>query len=227
MIAASAAAGSPGLVPRPAWRGRLHLWAAPVAAAVALTYIIAAEGLRERLGVGVWGLTLTGLFGVSAAYHRGRWGPVAKAWWQRVDHAMIFVFIAGSYTPICLMLLAGRSSWLTLTIAWGGALAGVVIRLTWHTAPRWLFVPMYLALGWVAVAVMPDLAAGAPRYALWLLVAGGVLYSLGAFVFALRWPDPAPNVFGFHEVFHAMTIAAAGCHAVAIAGAVASSGIAS
>lgn len=210
-----------GHMARPAWRGRLHAWAAPVAAVTAIVFVAAAEGARERIGVGVWGTTMTALFAVSAIYHRGRWRPAVKAWWQRVDHAMIFVFIAGSYTPVSLLLLEGSSSWLVLTISWGGAIAGVVLRLTWHTAPRWLFVPLYLMLSWVAVTVLPNLAAAAPAAANWLLVVGGVLYTVGALVFATKWPDPRPAVFGFHEVFHALTIAAASCHAVAIGLAVA------
>lgn len=202
-------------------RGALHAWAAPVAALAGVVFLLLTDGLRAQAGVGVWALTMTALFTVSATYHRGRWRPAVKAWLQRVDHSMIFVFIAGSYTPFCLLLLEGTKSWFVLAVSWGGALAGVAIRLTWHTAPRWLFVPMYIALGWVAVAVLPDLATSAPALANWLLLAGGILYTLGAVVFATRWPDPVPRVFGFHEVFHAMTIAAAACHAVAIGLAVA------
>jgi hemolysin III len=126
------------------------------------------------------------------------------------------VLIAGTYTPFSLLLLEGYKSWVILAVTWGGALGGVVTRLLWHTAPRWLFVPMYLALGWVALAVLPDLVRNAPAAANVLLVVGGVLYSVGALVFATRRPDPVPDVFGFHEVFHALTVAAAACHAAAI-----------
>lgn len=194
----------------------LHAVAAPVAAAVGLVVLLLADGARARVGVGVWVLAMTALFTVSAVYHRGRWRPTVRAWIQRADHSMIFVFIAGSYTPICLLVLDGTKAWAVLAIAWGGAAAGVVTRLAWHRAPRWLFGPMYLALGWVAVAVLPDLARSAPGAANLLLLAGGVLYSLGALVFATRWPDPVPRVFGYHEVFHGLTVAAAACHAVAI-----------
>jgi hemolysin III len=206
---------------RPRLRGLLHAVAAPLAALVGLVMLAVAEGSRARVGVGVWAATMTALFTVSAVYHRGRWRPAVKVWLQRVDHSMIFTFIAGSYTPFCLLLLEGTKSWLILVVTWGGAAAGVVTRLVWHTAPRWLFVPMYLALGWVALTILPDLARSAPGHANWLMFAGGVLYTLGALVFATRWPDPAPLVFGYHEVFHALTIAAASCHAVAIAVAVA------
>lgn len=201
---------------RPRLRGLLHAYAAPVAAVVGLAVLGVAESARARVGVGVWVVAMTALFTVSAAYHRGRWRPTVRAWMQRADHSMIFVFIAGSYTPICLLVLEGTKSWLVLALAWGGAAVGVVTRLAWHTAPRWLFGPMYLALGWVAITVLPDLAAAAPAHANVLLFAGGVLYSLGALVFATKWPDPAPQVLGYHEVFHALTLAAVACHAVAI-----------
>jgi hemolysin III len=201
---------------RPRLRGMLHAVGAPVAALIGLVVLALADTTRARAGVAVWVLAMTALFTVSAAYHRGCWRPAVRAWMQRADHSMIFVFIAGSYTPICLLVLEGAKSWLVLAIAWGGAGAGVVTRLVWHRAPRWLFGPMYLALGWVAVTVLPDLARSAPPQANALLFAGGLLYSLGALVFATRWPDPAPRVFGYHEVFHALTLAAAACHAVAI-----------
>lgn len=207
-------------VVRPRLRGLLHAYAAPVGAVLGLVVLALADSPRARAGVGVWVLAMTALFTVSAAYHRGRWRPAVRAWMQRVDHSMIFVFIAGSYTPICLLVLEGAKAWVLLALAWGGAAAGVVTRLAWHRAPRWLFGPMYLALGWVALGVLPDLARSAPGHANALLFAGGVLYSLGALVFATRWPDPAPRVFGYHEVFHALTLAAAACHAAAIAGVV-------
>ncbi len=198
-------------------RGVLHAWAVPLAAVVGLVLMVLAENARARVGVAVWLVTMTALFAVSATYHRGRWRPQVKVWLQRVDHSMIFVFIAGSYTPLCLLLLDGSKSWLVLAVTWGGAALGVVTRLAWHRAPRWLFVPMYLALGWVALTMLPDLARSAVFYENALIVAGGVLYTLGAVVFATRRPDPVPDVFGYHEVFHALTIAAATCHAVAIA----------
>jgi hemolysin III len=201
---------------RPTMRGLLHLYAVPVSVVVGAVVLALAEGVRARAGVAVWALTMTALFTVSAVYHRGRWRPAVKAWLQRVDHSMIFLFIAGSYTPLCLLVLEGTTSWLVLAVTWGGALAGLVTRLTWHRAPRWLFVPLYLALGWVSVTVVPDLSRGAPAAANVLLVAGGVLYTLGAVVFATRRPDPLPRIFGYHEVFHALTLAAAACHAVAI-----------
>lgn len=197
-------------------RGALHAIGAPVALAVGLALVLVAGTPRERTGVGVFAVSLTALFTVSAVYHRGRWRPAVKAWLQRIDHSMIFILIAGTYTPFCLLVLAGSTSWIVLTIVWGGAIAGIVMRLVWSRAPKWFFVPLYLSLGWVAVIVAPSLAAGASLATNLLLVTGGVLYSAGAVVFATRRPDPFPSVFGFHEVFHALTIAAASCHAAAL-----------
>lgn len=202
--------------PRPRLRGLLHAIGAPLALGLGLVLLVLAGTPRERTSVGVYAASLTALFTMSAVYHRGRWRPTAKAWLQRVDHSMIFVLIAGTYTPFCLLVLAGSTSWIVLAIVWGGALAGVITRLTWASAPRWFFVPLYLALGWVALIVAPALAAGASLATNLLLVAGGVLYSIGAIIFATQRPDPFPTVFGFHEVFHALTIAAAACHAAAI-----------
>ncbi len=219
MVALASHAGA-AVVERPRMRGVLHAYAAPIAAAVGIGVLALADDARSRTGVAVWVMTMTALFAVSATYHRGRWRPAVRAWLQRVDHSMIFVFIAGSYTPFCLLLLEGSKSWLVLSITWGGALAGVATRLVWHTAPRWLFGPMYIALGWVAVVVLPDLVRSAPVYTNVLLLIGGLLYTLGAVVFATRRPDPVPHVFGYHEVFHALTVIAASCHAVAITGAV-------
>ncbi len=202
---------------KPRMRGVLHAYAAPAAATVGVLFFLLAEGARARTGTAIWAVALTGLFTVSAIYHRGAWRPAVNQWWQRADHSMIFVMIAGSYTPICLMVLEGAKSWLMLSIVWGGALAGVATRLLWHTAPRWLFVPMYIALGWVAVVAAPDLAAAAPPAANLLLLAGGILYTVGAVIFATKRPNPWPQVFGFHEIFHTLTIVAALFHAIAIA----------
>lgn len=198
-------------------RGVLHAWTAPLIATVGVVYLVLAESARDRTGVAVWAAAATALFTVSATYHRGPWGPVVKARMQRLDHSMIFLMIAGSYTPICLAVLQGAKAWWLLAVVWGGALFGIMTRLLWHSAPRWLFVPMYIALGWVALAIMPDLMARAPAATNWLLVVGGVLYTLGALVFATKWPNPSPRHFGFHEIFHAMTVLAATAHAVAIA----------
>ena len=153
---------------------------------------------------------------MSAIYHRGHWRPTVKAWLQRVDHSMIFLLIAGTYTPFCLLVLAGSTSWIVLADRVGrrDRRRGHQTRVAQR--PTALFVPLYLALGWVAVTVAPALASGASTATNVLLLAGGVLYTVGAIVFATQRPNPFPQVFGFHEVFHALTIAAASCHAAAI-----------
>jgi len=202
--------------PRPRLRGVLHAIGAPIAVVLGLVLILLANTARERTGVAVYAASLIGLFTMSAIYHRGDWRPAVKGWLQRVDHSMIFILIAGTYTPFCLLVLAGSTSWIVLSIVWGGAILGVVTRLAWVNAPKALFVPFYLALGWVAITVAPALAAGASTATNVLLVVGGVLYRVGEIIFATRRPDPFPQVFGFHEVFHALTMAAAACHAAAI-----------
>lgn len=202
--------------PRPRLRGVFHAVGAPLAVVLGLTLVLLANSARERTSVLIYAASLTGLFTMSAVYHRGDWRPAVKGWLQRVDHSMIFVLIAGTYTPFCLLVLAGSTSWIVLSIVWGGAIIGVATRLLWASAPKALFVPLYLALGWVACTVAPALAAGASTAINLLLVLGGVLYTVGAIVFATHKPDPFPEVFGFHEVFHALTMAAASCHAAAI-----------
>ena len=200
----------------PKLRGMLHLISAPIAAAVGVVLLFVAETSKARTGVAIYAATLAGLFTMSAIYHRGRWQPTAKQWLQHIDHSMIFLLIAGTYTPFCLLVLAGSTSIIVLSLVWGGAIAGVVTRLIWHRAPRALFVPIYLIMGWTAIAVAPSLAANASIAVNVLLVAGGIFYTAGAIIYATKRPNPFPTVFGFHEVFHALTIAAAICHAAAI-----------
>jgi hemolysin III len=143
-----------------------------------------------------------------------RWRPLL----QRIDHSTIFVFIAASYTPVALLVLHGATQAVVLGGVWAGALAGVALSVLWIDAPRWIAAATYLALGWVALLALPQLAGGLPAWPLALLVAGGVLYSLGAVVYATRRPDPWPRTFGFHEVFHAFVVAAAAAHVAAIGG---------
>jgi hemolysin III len=213
----SAAHTSPAVIaPRPKWRGLLHLIGAPVAVLTGMALLFIAETAKARTGVAIYALSLTGLFTMSAIYHRGHWRPTVKAWLQRVDHSMIFVLIAGTYTPFCLLVLAGSTSIIVLSIVWGGAAAGIITRLTWHRAPSALFVPIYLAMGWTALVIAPALAARASVAVNEFLVAGGVLYTIGAVVYATKRPNLFPSVFGFHELFHAFTIAAAICHTIAI-----------
>ena len=163
------------------------------------------------------GGTILGLFGTSALYHRRTWRTErSRTIMKRADHSMIFLFIAGTYTPIIALTTAPDRARLVLTLVWAGALGGVVLKTVWPNAPAWLGVPVYLALGYVAVFVIPDLLRGGGVAALVLIIAGGLLYTVGAVFYATRWPNPWPETFGFHEFFHAATVLAAICHHVAI-----------
>jgi hemolysin III len=166
----------------------------------------------------IYGLGLCALFGGSATYHRWRWNPRWRPLLRRVDHSTIFVFIAATYTPIALLVLHGPLRIVVLALAWAGALAGVAFSLAWIDAPRWLVAGTYLGLGWMAVVAAPQLAQRLPAAPLALIAAGGLLYTVGAVVYARRRPDPWPRVFGFHEIFHAFVIAAAVAHFVAMSG---------
>jgi hemolysin III len=197
---------APVQVPR--LRGVLHAAAFPLSAGAGAVLVILAAGGTARAGAIVYAITSALLFGVSAAYHRG-WGPARlRGLLHRCDHANIYLIIAGTYTPLVLLALHGELRAVILGIIWAGAAAGVVFRVAWAHAPRWLSTSLYLGLGWVALAVLPQLAQGAGLTAAVLVVAGGVLYSLGGIVYALRRPNPLPGWFGFHEVFHAFTVAA-------------------
>jgi hemolysin III len=202
----------------PLLRGVSHAWAFWFALAGAVVLILLAPTATAVTAAAIYGAGLCALFAGSALYHRWRWDPRWRPLLRRVDHSTIFIFIAASYTPVALLVLHGALSWVVLGIAWGGAAAGVFFSLAWIDAPRWLTAATYLALGWVAVIALPQLAGklGAAPFA--LIAVGGALYSIGAVVYALRRPDPWPRVFGFHEVFHAFVIAAAVCHFVAMAG---------
>lgn len=208
----------PGL--RPRLRGWLHLWSFITSVATGATLIALAASTvsaRAALATSVYGLTVLGLFGVSALYHRVTWkSDRVRTWMKRLDHSMIFVFIAGTYTPFALLAMDPGTGSTVLWVVWIGALAGVTLKLAWPHAPRWLGVPIYIALGWVAVFVLPDLLHHAGVAALVLLLVGGALYTVGAVFYATRWPNPWPSVFGYHEFFHAATVVAAICHYIAI-----------
>jgi hemolysin III len=173
---------------------------------------------RETAAVAVYVASLCLLFGVSALYHRIRWQSArARAWFRRLDHAAIFVLVAGTYTPFSVLVLDGTFATAILITVWAGAFAGVVFSVAWIDAPKWLVAALYLALGWVAVATMPQLASNAGAGAIVLLAIGGAFYTAGAVVYARRRPDPVPRVFGYHEIFHALVIAAAIAHYIAVA----------
>jgi len=169
------------------------------------------------VAVAVYVATVLGLFGISALYHRYPWSSErARSWMRRLDHSMIFVFIAGTYTPVSALALSSTTRVVVLAVVWAGALGGVALNMIWPRAPRWVGVPIYLALGWVAVFVLPDLLHQVGVAALVLLLAGGALYTAGAVMYATKRPNTWPTTFGFHEYFHAATVLAALCHYVAI-----------
>ncbi|MFL5843646.1 MAG: hemolysin III family protein [Solirubrobacteraceae bacterium] len=201
----------------PRLRGVIHAYAFFVAVAAAVTLIVLADGGRERVAAIVYGVGLCGLFGVSGTYHRWRWDPRHKATLQRVDHSMIFVFIAASYTPIALLVLTTPMRWIVFGSVWGGAVAGVVFSLGWIDAPRSWIAAAYVALGWVAIVAAPQLLDHLGAVPALLLLAGGVLYSIGAVIYARQRPDPWPATFGFHEVFHTLVTAAALVHLAVMA----------
>ncbi|GAA2267349.1 hemolysin III family protein [Nonomuraea roseoviolacea subsp. roseoviolacea] len=193
---------------KPRLRGWLHTGALPVTLVAGFVLVALGPTLQARLASAIYAITSGLLFGVSATYHRGTLGPRLAEVLRRFDHANIYLIIAGTYTPFALLALGGAARIAVLSVIWGGALAGVVFRVCWIGAPRWLYTVLYLALGWTAIFVMPQLLEGAGVAAVVLVAVGGLLYSAGAIVYGLRRPDPSPRWFGFHEVFHACTIAA-------------------
>ncbi|RLV50825.1 hemolysin III family protein [Nocardioides mangrovicus] len=192
----------------PRLRGWLHLYAIPLAIASEIVLIALSPSERSRVGSIVLTLAALANFVGSSAMHLGRWPPRLATVVRRFDHASIFVLIAGSYTPFSLLMLSHAHQVVVLCLAWGGAVLGVSFRLAWSAAPRWIYTGLYLLLGWVAVAFVGDFADFRPLAVPVLLATGGVLYSLGGLVYGMRRPNPSLAWFGFHEVFHALAIAA-------------------
>ena len=204
---------------KPRLRGFLHTYAAAISIASGAALVAVAAALRggsAAVTTSIYAVTVTMLFGTSALYHRRTWSPRAHRFMKRLDHSMIFVFIAGTYTPIAALTLPRSAAIAVLVTVWTGALVGVVLQTAWPHSPRWLSVPCYIALGWVAVFVLPDLLHNAGVAALVLILLGGAIYTIGGIVYGLKRPNPVPGVFGFHEVFHACTLLAAICHYIAI-----------
>jgi hemolysin III len=201
---------------KPRLRGVSHQWAFFVSLASGTLLVLVATTTRASVAVGIYGASVSALFGVSALYHRVTWTTAARRRMRRLDHAMIFLLIAGTYTPVGLLVLQGTLATVVLAVVWGGAAGGIVLELAWTTAPRWLGGTVYLALGWVAVVAMPQLFTRLGVAGGLLLVAGGLAYSAGAAIYALRRPDPVPAVFGYHEVFHLLVIAGVAAHLLAI-----------
>lgn len=200
---------------RPRHRGRLHQVVFFVSIPAGIAMVLAASTTSARMGAAIYAVSLTGLFGTSAAYHRLAQSVRARMWMRRLDHSMIFVLIAGSYTPMCLVVLDGAWRVASLAAVWTGALAGVAMKMLCHEWQRFGNT-LYIVMGWAVVILLPQLAARVGTLTIALLVAGGLLYTIGTVVLTYHRPDPIPAVFGYHEVWHSLTVAAAACHYVMI-----------
>jgi hemolysin III len=209
MDAAAVDAANPEL--KPSWRGWIHAATFPVAIVAGIVLIGVAQGAPAKWAAVVFMATSLLLFGNSALYHRFDWKPKTKAVLKRIDHANILLLIAGTYTPIATLALPPEKGALLLTVVWSGALLGILFRVFWINAPRWLYVALYLALGWAAVMFMVDLFV-ANEIMMILVIVGGLLYTGGAIVYAMKRPNPWPGHFGFHEIFHVCTVLAFLCH---------------
>ncbi|MEU8673725.1 hemolysin III family protein [Streptomyces sp. NPDC048560] len=204
------------LTVKPRLRGWLHTGMFPAVLIAGIVLIALADGARAQAACAVFVLSACLLFGVSAVYHRGTWGPRGEAVLRRLDHANIFLIIAGTYTPLTLLLLPDSTGRPLLWAVWVAAVAGIAFRVFWVGAPRWLYTPCYIAMGWAAVFFLPDFMRTGGIAVLVLVVVGGVLYSAGGVIYGLKRPNPSPRWFGFHEVFHSLTLAAFAAHYVGI-----------
>jgi hemolysin III len=205
----------PPVETKPLWRGWIHAGTFPLAIAAGVVLIALADGAAAKWASAVFMASSLLLFGISAVYHRFNWRPTVKAVFRRLDHSNIFLLIAGTYTPLAVCALPPDKAVVLLSIVWGGALLGIGFRIFWLKAPRWLYVPLYLALGWAAMMYIVDLVQANVAMMVLVLV-GGVAYTVGAVFYALKKPNPVPGVFGFHELFHACTVIAFLCHWTAI-----------
>ncbi|MCA9679186.1 MAG: hemolysin III family protein [Kofleriaceae bacterium] len=203
-------------VAKPRLRGVAHQFSFFVALGAGGVLVAMASTAGAAVAAAIYAVTLATMLGVSASYHRGHWRPAAAVRWRRADHAAIFVFIAGSYTPVCALGVGGAAGARLLVMVWLGATLGALRALLWVDAPRWVSAALYVGLGWLAVAYLPTVAAATGPAVLAPILAGGLLYTVGATVYALRWPDPSPRVFGYHEIFHALVVAAVICHFAAV-----------
>ncbi|WP_411082091.1 PAQR family membrane homeostasis protein TrhA [Streptomyces sp. cmx-18-6] len=201
---------------KPRMRGWLHAGMFPAVLIAGITLIALTDSTRGRIACAVYIATACLLFGVSAVYHRGTWGPRGEAVLRRLDHANIFLIIAGTYTPLTLLLLPESTGRPLLWAVWAAAAAGIAFRVFWVGAPRWLYTPCYIAMGWAAVFFLPDFMRTGGIAVLVLVVVGGLLYSAGGVIYGIKKPNPSPRWFGFHEVFHSLTLAAFVAHYVGI-----------
>ena len=203
---------------KPRLRGVSHQWAFFVALVAGIVLVIAAPSGRATFAALVYAISVVAMFGASALYHRIDWRSLtARRWMRRLDHSMIYLLIAGTYTPFALLLLDGGLARAVLIAVWGGAVLGIGLKMLWPDTPKWLTAAVYVTLGWVAVIAFPQLAGELGVLGMALVAGGGLLYTLGAVVYALRRPDPVPGVFGYHEVFHVLVIAAAALQFAAVA----------
>jgi len=205
---------------KPRLRGVSHQYAFFVSVGCGIGLILAASGGPARVAASIYAVAVSALLGTSALYHRVTWRPQARRWMRRLDHSMIFVLIAGTYTPVALLALRGSLATAILIVLWAGAVGGVVFKLVWIDAPKWLLASVYVVLGLVTAAVFGELPAAIGWLGMAGLMTGGVLYLIGAVIYASGRPNPWPRVFGYHEIFHALVIAAAGLHYAVIAFAV-------
>jgi hemolysin III len=200
---------------KPRLRGWLHTVTSPVVLAAGIVLVALAPSGPAVVAAVAYSVTSFVLFTTSAVYHRGNWSPRTEKVLKRLDHANIFLLIAGSYTPFALLALKGHARVAVLSAVWGTALLGIAFRVFWVNAPRWLYTPLYIGLGWAAAFFIPQLLHGAGVAAFVLIIVGGMLYTFGGVVYALRRPNPSPRWFGFHEIFHACTVAAFTCQYIA------------
>jgi len=215
--AVSHAASAVGDAIKPRLRGWIHAGTFPVALVASIVLVALAPPVAGKVACAIFGFTACLLFGTSAVYHRGTWSPKVAGILRRADHSNIFLIIAGTYTPLAVLLLPQRTATILLLVVWVGALLGLAARIIWLGAPRWVYVPIYVALGWVAVGYMPQFWTTPSGPAIvWLVAIGGLAYTLGAVVYGLKRPNPSPRWFGFHEIFHVLTVVGFGCHYAAI-----------
>ncbi|MEU3483381.1 hemolysin III family protein [Streptomyces sp. NPDC033754] len=206
----------PSLPTKPHLRGWLHAGMFPAVIVAGLVLVALSDSPRARIACGIYVLTACLLFGISALYHRGNWGPRGEAILRRLDHANIFLIIAGTYTPLTLLLLPDSTGEPLMWAVWAAAAAGIAFRVFWVGAPRWLYTPCYIAMGWAAVFFLPDFMRAGGIAVLVLVIVGGLLYSAGGVIYGIKRPNPSPRWFGFHEVFHSLTLAAFIVHYVGI-----------
>ena len=202
---------------KPRLRGWLHAGTAPVALVAGIILVALAPTRAATISTAVFAVSAVLLFGTSAIYHRGTWSAPVAAVLRRLDHANIFLLISGTYTPLAVLLLPPSTATTLLVVVWSGALVGILLRVFWMGAPRWLYVPIYLALGWVAVWFLPDFWREGSPAIVWLVLAGGLCYTLGAIVYGAKRPNPSPRWFGFHEIFHLATVGGYVSHFIAVA----------